>query len=157
MSRRRNRAGWSEWARAVRFSARVVVVFVAMGMPACGWFDMGPPAPKYERGVYDPLMFPPPFFEVMDLPYYGGLVEQVTPLSMRVAYTNELTHEQLLKRWPRSLEAEGWLHLSGGEQHEGRFDGAYRLRDGRSGRLQIDPEGSVWKVRVSVQEFVAPE
>ena len=96
---------------------------------------------------------PPPPFDQMDLPYFGGMIEHHAEGYMEVTYRREATAEEIITRWPAALEAEGWVSKAGGSMPDGGFSGLYDTPDGKLGQLAIHPLGSLWVVELTVTKL----
>ena len=125
---------------------------------ACG-LGGGPVTPtKPREEKHDYAHSVPDVFQGMDLPWYGGRVEQSSDRTMTVSYSDEeATPEQLRTWWPEALEAEGWTESSRNLSGNGTLDVSYRTPDDRGAFLTVRPEGTIWWVILSINPPPEPE
>jgi hypothetical protein len=123
---------------------------------ACSGGDVTPPKPR--EFVYDDMHRVPVVFRGMDLPYYGGQIEQSGENSMTVSYTDDdASMDQLKERWPEALTAAGWVEDSRGESGNGDIDLTYDFTGGRRALVTITVyRPKVWRVYIGLSEGGAP-
>jgi hypothetical protein len=123
---------------------------------ACSGGDVTPPKPR--EFVYDHLASVPAVFQGMDLPFYGGQIEQSGEGSMTVSYGHsEASMDQLKERWPSALQAVGWVEETRGESGNGDLGLTYSLPDGRRSLVRITvAETGVWHVNITASPGTSP-
>lgn len=119
---------------------------------ACSGGDVTPPKPR--EFVYDHMHSVPAVFQGMDLPYYGGQIEQSGENSMTVSYTDDdASMSQLKERWPEALASAGWVEETRGEAGNGDLSLYYSLPTGRRALVSIDVEApKVWWVYIGLSD-----
>ena len=132
----------------MRRIAVVLLTTLALSL-ACTGGQVTPKHPRDERAFSFKEV--PKEFEGMDLPWYGGLIEQSGEYSMTVSYSDEeATAGQLKEWWPKALSDAGWTETARNVAGNGSLRATYDLPDGAAGTLTIRPEGTLWWVIVSV-------
>ena len=108
--------------------------------------------PKHERGDVDTVFHEiPAIYQGMDLPYYGGMVDQASERTMTVSYWSEIADpERLRDTWPQALQDAGWTIEHRSVSGNGTLDAIVVRPDGRRGLMTIRPEGSLWWVILTV-------
>ncbi|MFT6161032.1 MAG: hypothetical protein ACJAZO_003257 [Myxococcota bacterium] len=123
---------------------------------ACSGGDVTPPKPR--EFVYDDMYRVPVVFQGMDLPYYGGQIEQSGENSMTVSYTDDdASMDQLKERWPDALATAGWVEESRNESGNGDLGLTYQLPNGRRSLVSISVyRPKVWRVYIGLSDGGTP-
>lgn len=90
----------------------------------------------------------------LDLPFYGGKLEQSDVGFLRIDYRDEQTLDQLKERWPQALVDLGWTEVERTAATRTRLEVAYRSPDGLDHTLTIRGGHSLSMVTLRSREAV---